>query len=56
MLLWQGVYSFEWWFGCQAPVAAMRSGLAGALALALNRLAACQGGGPGSLPRAAVSE
>lgn len=33
MLLWQGVYSFEWWFGCQAPVEAMRAGLAGALAV-----------------------
>jgi shikimate dehydrogenase len=27
MLLWQGVYSFEWWFHRAAPVDAMRSGL-----------------------------
>jgi shikimate dehydrogenase len=27
MLLWQGVYSFEWWFGAGAPVAEMRRGL-----------------------------
>ena len=27
MLLWQGVYSFEWWFGVSAPVDAMRNGL-----------------------------
>lgn len=32
MLLWQGVYSFEWWFGGHAPVEAMRAGLAAALA------------------------
>ena len=27
MLLWQGVQSFEWWFGGQAPVAVMREAL-----------------------------
>ncbi len=27
MLLWQGVYAFEWWFGAEAPVAEMRRGL-----------------------------
>lgn len=27
MLLWQGVSSFEWWFGGEAPAAAMRAGL-----------------------------
>lgn len=27
MLLWQGVYSFEWWFKRPAPVEAMRTGL-----------------------------
>ncbi len=32
MLLWQGVYSFEWWFGGQAPVEVMRAGLAEGLA------------------------
>ena len=32
MLLWQGVYAFEWWFDCKAPVEAMRAGLAAALA------------------------
>jgi shikimate dehydrogenase len=32
MLLWQGVYSFEWWFGGAAPVAAMRTGLEAAVA------------------------
>ncbi len=32
MLLWQGVYSFEWWFGAEAPVEAMRAGLEAALA------------------------
>jgi len=31
MLLWQGVYAFEWWFGGAAPVDAMRSGLASVL-------------------------
>jgi len=31
MLLWQGVYSFEWWFGAAAPVDAMRQGLEAAL-------------------------
>jgi shikimate dehydrogenase len=31
MLLWQGVYAFEWWFGGTAPVAAMRKGLASVL-------------------------
>jgi shikimate dehydrogenase len=32
MLLWQGVYSFEWWFGAAAPVEAMRAGLESAVA------------------------
>ena len=32
MLLWQGVYSFEWWFNRDAPVEAMREGLMAALA------------------------
>jgi len=32
MLLWQGVYSFEWWFGAAAPVEAMRAGLERAVA------------------------
>lgn len=32
MLLWQGVYAFEWWFGCAAPVPAMRAGLDSILA------------------------
>ena len=32
MLLWQGVYSFEWWFGAAAPVEAMRARLTAALA------------------------
>ena len=36
MLLWQGVYSFEWWFGGEAPVEVMRAGLAGALAARSN--------------------
>ena len=27
MLLWQGVQSFEWWFGVPAPVAVMRAAL-----------------------------
>ena len=27
MLLWQGVFSFEWWFNRDAPVEAMRKGL-----------------------------
>jgi shikimate dehydrogenase len=27
MLLWQGVQSFEWWFGREAPVDVMRAGL-----------------------------
>ena len=27
MLLWQGVYAFEWWFGIPAPVETMRAGL-----------------------------
>ena len=27
MLLWQGVQSFEWWFGRAAPVEVMRRGL-----------------------------
>jgi len=31
MLLWQGVYAFEWWFGGESPVDAMRSGLANVL-------------------------
>ena len=31
MLLWQGVYAFEWWFERPAPVEAMRGGLAGLL-------------------------
>lgn len=31
MLLWQGVFSFEWWFGAAAPVDAMRQGLEAAL-------------------------
>lgn len=31
MLLWQGVYSFEFWFNREAPVAAMRDGLNSAL-------------------------
>ena len=31
MLLWQGVYSFEYWFNREAPVAAMREGLDSAL-------------------------
>jgi shikimate dehydrogenase len=33
MLLWQGVYSFEWWFGAAAPVAVMRAGLESAVAV-----------------------
>jgi shikimate dehydrogenase len=32
MLLWQGVYAFEWWFNRTAPVDAMRRGLEGARA------------------------
>jgi shikimate dehydrogenase len=32
MLLWQGVYAFEWWFDRPAPVDAMRHGLEVALA------------------------
>lgn len=31
MLLWQGVYSFEWWFNRDAPVDAMREGLSAAV-------------------------
>ncbi len=27
MLLWQGVYAFEWWFGRPAPAEVMRAGL-----------------------------
>jgi shikimate dehydrogenase len=27
MLLWQGVYAFEWWFGCAAPISVMQEGL-----------------------------
>ena len=32
MLLWQGVYSFEWWFNRDAPVEPMRAGLMAAIA------------------------
>lgn len=32
MLLWQGVYSFEWWFDRPAPVNHMRTGLEAAIA------------------------
>lgn len=32
MLLWQGVYSFEWWFNRPAPVEIMRRGLEEAVA------------------------
>ena len=31
MLLWQGVYAFEWWFGCTAPATVMENGLEAAL-------------------------
>ncbi|MGK0184268.1 MAG: shikimate dehydrogenase [Verrucomicrobiales bacterium] len=31
MLLWQGVFSFEWWFNRDAPVDAMRAGLMAAI-------------------------
>lgn len=31
MLLWQGVFSFEWWFNRDAPVEAMRKGLLDAI-------------------------
>jgi shikimate dehydrogenase len=31
MLLWQGVYAFEWWFGGAAPVQVMKNGLQHAL-------------------------
>ena len=27
MLLWQGVYAFEWWFGCEAPASIMQEAL-----------------------------
>jgi shikimate dehydrogenase len=33
MLLWQGVYAFEWWFGCEAPVPVMQKALDAVLAL-----------------------
>ena len=32
MLLWQGVYSFEWWFGITPPAAVMREALLAAAA------------------------
>jgi shikimate dehydrogenase len=32
MLLWQGVYSFEWWFGMEPPAALMREALLAAAA------------------------
>lgn len=35
MLLWQGVYSFEWWFGREAPVDVMRAGLQASAAAAV---------------------
>jgi shikimate 5-dehydrogenase len=34
MLLWQGVYAFEWWFDRPAPADVMQQGLEAALAKA----------------------